>query len=562
MKKVIISLVLALCSFSAFPQIIAPNPNIPNDPVDYSRLRLPEFEPAYPALFTISTRKEGDHTTMMWMYGQRSMTETFAEDKITIAGMLVHTWNITPEFVEECIQKALDVSGIRTRDKLAKLYEDTPIFKDFTYTYDQWKSDMFGLVTGTVGFVVPGGPVAQAIYGATTGVVGLAYSNAVGAAGTADNVLGAAGTVASVAPGAAASAIGSGLSSIQIVKLMYDQHGRDKQKWLNRVSLLNMCRIDYFYNLVNMYLRDKCGSFDTVWVLAFPHIDKTMAFQYRGEICSATWHIGLGAIKLVQLDNFGSTAFDGHYFGYLNADVDFDLSNYDSNFVKNITYEEMLGAKGKTNDVWINAMENAKGLARGDISDNLNMYKATPTYVVYGIVNSDTKMRVSYQAPIHIKVEAPLGKDENMLETYPDYFWEYYEDNYTETDLRLSSVMRAMGITVGGRNAEFKYDVHRHKAYTARQLQTHEVFTEEEKVEGSEVIFKSTKGGEKSEARIPVTTMLGGDNIQTTIPSGTARILWTTEIQPAPRDAKQATEDQWRELFRKYDLQFNLRKPY
>ncbi|MCQ2137805.1 MAG: hypothetical protein MJY60_03785 [Bacteroidales bacterium] len=557
MRKFIISLVLALCSFSAFPQIIAPNPNIPDDPVDYSRLRLPEFEPAYPALFTISTRKEGDHTTLMWMAGQKSMSETFAEDKITVAGMLVHTWNITPEFVEECIQKALDKSGIGSRKELARLYKVTPIFKDFTYTTNQWKSDMFGFVTGVVGFVVPGGPVAQAIYGTTTGVAGLAYSNAVGAAGTADNVLGAAGVVTSVAPGAAASAIGNGLSSIQIVKLMYDQHKRDNQKWMNRASLLNMCRIDYFYNLVNMYLRDNCGSFDTVWVLAFPHVDKTMAFQYRGEVCSATWHIGLGAIKLVQLDNFGSTAFDGHYFGYLNADVDFDLSNYDKNFVKDITYEDLLGANGKSDNPLINAIEKFKVTA--DLGYDLNFYKALPTYTVYGIMNNASSMRVSYQAPIHIKVEAPLGKDENMLETYPDYFWDYYEENHTETELRLSSVMRAMGINIGGRDAEFKYEVQHHKAYTARQLQTHEIIKEEEEVAGSEVIYKTSKGGENNETRIPVTKMLEGDNIQTTIPSGTARILWTTEIQPAPRDAKQATEDQWRELFRKYDLQFNLR---
>lgn len=557
MKKILTILAAALMCFCAYAQI-ARNPSITNDPVDYTRLRLPTDEPALPVFYTLIFTKEHDHERMMAMLGGlEGMSGAFAEDKITLMGSLIHTWDITPEYVEDCIQHALKTSGIGSRAELARLYKVTPIFKDFTYTNAQFGSDMFGFVTGIAGFLIPSGTVASTIYGATTGAAGLAISNATGGAGAVDNALGTAGTIAAVVPGEAASAAGNGLSAIQILKLMRDQHNRDIQKWENRVHLLNMARIDYFYNLVNMYLRNGITEERSVWVLATHRIDKTMPFQFRRSMCSATWHINIGALKLVPLDNFGTFDFEGHYFGYLNADVSFDLSNYDKNFSKALTYEQSLGLKGDQGDLMKNAMDNNKD-ASYDIGGQMNFYRAMG-YSISNVINNGSKLRVSYRSPIHIKIEAPIDYDEKVIETHPDYFWDAYETKYTEKELHWSEVMRAMGINIGGRDADVKAYISIHKGYTAVNSQTKEKIQEEEIVNRSGSIHKYIYNGKADETKLTLDEALRGEDILTTIPGGLVNILWTAEIKPAPRNAKASTEAQWRDWFKKYDLSFNFR---
>ena len=583
MKKILTVAALVLGCICASAQI-GPNPSIPNDPVDYSRLRLPTNEPAYPAFYTITFEKEDDFERLMWFMGEREAKEAFAIDKLSLVGTLVHTWDITPEFVEACIQKALRVSKIGTRRELARLYEVTPEFKDFTYTDEQFGSDMFGFVTGALGFVVPGGPIAEAIYGAVTGTGGLLISNSINHADNLDNALGTAGTLSAVAQGGAlqdavqsgtavaelsdagagsvASGIGNVLTAISMLKLMWDQKQRDNQKWANRVHLMNMCRIDYFYNLVNKYLREDNDDPDKVWVLGFPQIDMTLPFQFRGVMCSANWHISLGALRLNYLEDFNTYDFEGHYYGYFNADVSFDLSKYDSSFIQNVTYEELLGAKGKSN-VFINSMESQKGmLAAGDLRYDLNFYKALPGHSVYGIINSGTNLKMSYRSPIHIRVEAPVvvqTEEDKYIEKAPDYFWDFYEDKYTESSLRLSSVMSAMGINIGGRDADVKYDCTLHKAFSAVDNLTKVRVTEEEEMYGDVAIFRSSDGEKTTETKIPMKEMLDNFDIPVTIPAGMARIVWTSEIVPPPTDAKKAAEDKWKEMFQKYGITSNLR---
>lgn len=127
----------------------------------------------------------------MWFMGERETKEAFAVDKLTMMGTLVHTWDITPEFVE-------------------------------------------------------------AIYGAVTGTTGLLISNSINHSDDIDNALGTAGTLSSVAQGGAladavesgttvaelsdagagsvASGIGNALTAISMLKLMWDQKKRDNQK--------------------------------------------------------------------------------------------------------------------------------------------------------------------------------------------------------------------------------------------------------------------------------------------------------------------------------------------
>ena len=50
-----------------------------------------------------------------------------------------------------------------------------------------------------------------------------------------------------------------------------------------------------------------------------------------------------------------------------------------------------------------------------------------------------------------------------------------------------------------------------------------------------------------------------GDYISYTIPPGKFTLFLTQEIQPAPREALEATKEDWAELFKKYNLKMNLK---
>lgn len=583
MKKIFTILAFALACLSVNAQI-APNPDIPNDPVEYSRLRLPTEEPAIPAFFTLIFNKNHEHDRVMAYLDQSEWgdTDAFSEYWMTILGSIIHTREITPEFVEECIQRALRTSGIGTREELAGLYAATPEFKDFTYTDQQFAMDMLTLFSAGWGFVSPGGALAGAIVGTAANATGVIVSEHNGLGDEYDSILGYAGASASelslsqeigllneasfdsnAIQSAADDAfhisnIGNVISCVQVAKLMYDQNQRDQQKWANREHLLNMRRIDYFYNLVNAYLKFFSVDNDTVWVLAFPQIDQTMPFQYGNEMCEANWHLSLGALRLVPLENFGTYQFEGHYFGYLNADVSYDLSKYDAKFVRNTTYEELLGVKGDRGNIGLNMFDNGIDTSY-DIGGNMNFHRAAGD-VITGVINAGSKIHVKYSSPIHIKVEVPTGGNKSkVIETYADYFWDYYENKYTEKELHWSSLMDAMGVEVGNRDAKTAYDVSIHKAYTATNLLTDSVIREEEQVDNGKAVFKYSDGKKKDETELPIKEFLDHMGVPTTIPGGVANILWTAEIQPAPDNAKKITEDQWRDWFIKYDLNPTLK---
>lgn len=580
MKKIFTILTFALACLSANAQI-APNPAIPDDPVEYFRLRLPTEEPALPAFLTLTFSKNHEHDKLMAFLDKSEWgdTDAFSEYWMTILGSIIHTREITPEFVEECIQRALRTSGIGTRAELARLYAITPEFKNFTYTNQQFAMDMLTLFSAGWGFVSPGGALAGAIVGTAANATGVIVSQHQGLWDDIDTAINYTGMATSelslaqeigefntygqpAAPSATEtfhlSTIGNVISCAQIAKLMADQYERDQQKWANREHLLNMRRIDYFYNLVNAYLKFFSVDNDTVWVLAFPQIDQTMPFQYGNEMCEANWHLSLGALRLVPLENFGTYQFEGHYFGYLNADVSYDLSKYDSKFVRNTTYEKLLGVKGDRGNTGLNAFDNGIDTAY-DIGGNLNFRQAAGE-VITGVVNAGSKIHVKYSSPIHIKVEVPTcGARKRNITTYLDYFWDYYEDKYTEKELHWSSLMDAMGVQVGNRDAKTEYDVSIHKAYTATNTLTKVVTKEEEIVDSDKAVFKYSDDKGHDETELPIKEFLDHVDVPTTIPGGVAEILWTAEIQPAPDNAKKTTEDQWRDWFIKYDLNPTLK---
>lgn len=571
MKRFLTILSLTLICGAVSAQIV-PNPNIPNDPVDYSRLVLPTNEPALPTFFTVDFELSDTHTQLMAFLGEEDRQKMTSMDKVTLRGKLVHTWNITPEFVEECIQKALAKSGIGSRARLAQIYRDTPVFKDFTYTNRQFASDMFGFVSSVVGVAVPAvvdlAPIVTMTYGATTGSVGLLMSNLgtdpkdIDTLGTALGIAGIASSAFEGAmPGAVTSTVGNGLTAAQMFLVMKQQHDRDVQKYENRAYIVNMARVDYFYHLVNMYLCYDMPAFDRVWVLAFPQSEITIPYNFRGVTCKVNWRFNMGAIQLRGLNpkpgDVPEYDFEGEYFGYFNAAASYDLSEYDKKWLGDVKFLELIGAKGDNASPFVNSAAHTKGIVDADpLRSEVNMYKSLPDYIVSSVINEPTNMKVEYASPIHLRIEAPISRKDAVFERHPDYFWDYYEDTNTETAVNKSDVMRAMGVTVGGREADVKPHFEIYKGYTAMSKNgaSGKIRRSEYVVKDNYCFRDDSDGREPVTNTFPILDVLKAEGVSVTVPDGMLHVIWSAEIMPPPRNARWATEQDWKKLFDKYKV--------
>lgn len=583
MKKYLITIsAFLLALMQSFAQI-APNPSIPNDPVDYSRLRLPSDEPSIPALFTMRLEGEDDHTQMMnfLTFLEKQDSVTVMENVMHCRGELVHSYNITPDFVEWCIKRALIDSRLDTRDELARLIAATPELKEYRLSTEQWANDMLNLAIASGSLIIPMGRVGGAIYGAGSTAVGYASSALTDSSMDAiDHGLNAGGLSVTayqtiVNPkelskaGKISKGLGTAVSVAQLAKMTYAQFERDQQKCANWVHLLNMCRIDYFYNLVNKYLREGAGAYQKVWLLAISPESKTLPFNYRGEMCSVTWKIAGGALKLIPLPKYygdpRDASFEGEYFGYLNAVADFDLSNYDSNYVGKTTVEDVLGLNGDSENPFVNIVAESKPIVAADaVRSSLNGYKVDPLYSVSGVKNGASQLKITYASPMYVKIEMNDSPEVNFLEISPTYFWDLVEFEDDPLTFNKEGVMDAMGLTQSSKEGDVKLDYSFEKGFTAIS----------EKLGHKVVVKEGVKGGKysfyESDSRSGITSFEHsakealnasgpGDYISYTIPPGKFTLFLTQEIQPAPREALETTKEDWAELFKKYNLKMNLK---
>lgn len=555
MKRNIITFILSLLCVGAFAQI-APL-GIANDPIDYSRLDLPTDEPSYVARFTMNIDGAVHNDALKYMadVALLNLEEISSTHQVHCSGQLIHAFDISPEYVERCIQDAFRTAKINGRDELAKMLKDTPKFKDFTYTKEKFLDEMFSMATSViptngVGTIVATGTglVLSARAGSFDGVAGA--STAIGieqglieAVGGESNVLGAAGQA---------------LTAYSMYNMLSDAYDRDMQKYDNWVNMLNMARIDYFYHLVNMYLRINAKGMDKVWIVSIPEKHETLPVTFRGEPCEVTWTIKAGAIRLqnpVIISSTDGADFDGEYFGHFDAVASFNLSNYDTKYIAKS--KDPSDPSGLSEHV---EKKQYAGLmvANDEVRSKLNMYLAmaeeNSNLAVSNIHNSATGLYIHYMSPIHISIEKPDFKGSTHLEAAPEYFWDFYDSKLMEGHIDKSAVMNAMGLTLRGKDSDVDFRLTLDKRYTFSDLLNQNVEKVREYVNGGNLILD--QNGYTSST--PVKEADLGSDIPSNIPRGTLFISWATEVKPPQRSPRDLTKEKWKEVFDKYSMPFNL----
>lgn len=549
MKRTVTTFILSLLCVGAYAQI-APVPGIPNDPVDYSRLQLPSDEPSYVARFTmnIDGAVHNDAFNTLKDVATLNFENMSSTHQVHCYGQLIHAFDISPEYVEQCIQDALRESKINTRAELARLLRESPRFKDFSYTKEQFLDEMFSMATA----VVPTSGVGT-IVATGTGLVLSARAGSFDGVGAASAGVGLEAGFVEAAGGQAnvLGAVGKGFSAYSLKNILSDAYDREMQKWDNWVHMLNMARIDYFYHLVNRYLITNARGLDKVWIVSIPEKHQTLPITFRGEPCEVTWTVKAGAIRLQSpaiITNPEGAVFDGEYFGHFDAVASFNLSNYDSNYI----------VKGKGISEHVTSTEYA-GLAGSDgVRNLLNTYIAmsedNPNIAVSNIHNSATSLNIHYKSPIRITLEKSIVDSQTYLEAEPEYFWYFYDKENLEGLIDKSAVMNAMGLSDRGRDSDVDFRMSLDKRFTYSNLLEKKVTKVREYV--SEGKFILDENGYLSIN--PLKEEDFGPDIFSDIPRGTLFVSWATEIKPDPRSPRDLTKDKWKEVFDKYSLPFNL----
>lgn len=575
MRNISITIILSLICCGASAQV-AHITNILNDPVDYSRIVLPTDEPAYPALFVmnIDGAEHNDGFKTIRDAASLNVKELINNKQFFARGQLIHTWDIPPEFVEQCIQDALKRSGIGTREELARMIKNMPVFRDFDYDTDDWMNDMFTIVSA----VVPTKGAASVAM-TSAGIIFSAKANAIdglGAASTFANLQNgfveavqgengfalfeAAEDVAGEAVEGKFKILGrtaKALSYAQVVTLTIDAVKRDWKKGDNWIHLSNMRRIDYFYHLVNMELRVlSSNKYKKVWVVSIPDSYATIPVSFRGETCSMTWHLKAGALKLQNLPKkvaVEEADFDGEYFGYFNAVADFDLTNYDENYI-----DKDKGAVAHIETQEYKGLVSADDPFRSGLNTSLASSRDFPYIKVEDIKNEKTSLSIKYKSPIRIRLERPPFYDDSFAECRPSYLWDFYDnDTDTESIIDKNEVMKAMGLSESfSREGDVIFNMNLYKAYTLCNDQEGKTTRMEERV-GVLDTYTVEENGVKTTEK-PLREISFGFSIPMDIPEGTLYISWGTEIKPEKRSPIDITEEQWKPLLEKYRIHKDL----
>jgi len=297
MKRTILFLIL-LSAISI--QVSAQFRQKEGDPIDYTRIRLP--------------REPGSHPLTYTIYSEDFMVQI----PMAFKGELIRTREIGPSLLEKAVQMALDRTGT-TRAQIAKWNEQVKMAKDINYSMDDFIKDL-GTMTG---------------YGDAADLIRLlgGYTQPLDVFNDKTKL----DALMKELLKQSSESAGFILDYMEKLEVFLKARERDKQKWDNRIANYAAEDLAKFYKEANHCLRQIAKGEDIRWMLLVEG-SVNAPVRFEGVKCVQQWTLKMQLDKMYPLDdeeaenNFFNT-FQGKYYGMLEAEAVYDLSNYDSQYL-------------------------------------------------------------------------------------------------------------------------------------------------------------------------------------------------------------------------------------
>lgn len=306
-------LLLFFMTVGIIAQIPAQFRQVKGDPIDYSRLQMPREQGSYPVTYTI--------------YYEVSRIGL----PITFYGELIRTREINTKVREKAIQTALDRQGIN-RQQIAKWNEQVAQAKETNYSTEQFLDDI-GKMSGY-------GNIADviAMLGGVKDPKGWLKNQVEQQTSRESLIKELLSQIDAV--GEAISGLDKIQSFLDKIDVIENARERDKQKWANRIASYAAEGLAAFYKEANIALRQFAHGEDVRWMIRVQ--GKGVApFEYEEVMCSQEWTLNMVLDKVrdpeaeeketMDDETFFNT-FVGSYYGWLEAEAIYDLSNYDANY--------------------------------------------------------------------------------------------------------------------------------------------------------------------------------------------------------------------------------------
>lgn len=297
MKRTILFLIL-LSAISI--QVSAQFRQKEGDPIDYTRIRLP--------------REPGSHPLTYTIYSEDFMVQI----PMAFKGELIRTREIGPSLLEKAVQMALDRTGT-TRAQIAKWNEQVKMAKDINYSMDDFIKDL-GTMTG---------------YGDAADFIRLlgGYTQPLDVFNDKTKL----DALMKELLKQSSESAGFILDYMEKLEVFLKARERDKQKWDNRIANYAAEGLAKFYKEANHCLRQIAKGEDIRWMLLVEG-SVNAPYRYNNVKCVQQWTLKMQLDKMYPLDdeeaenNFFNT-FQGKYYGMLEAEAVYNLSNYDSQYL-------------------------------------------------------------------------------------------------------------------------------------------------------------------------------------------------------------------------------------
>ena len=297
MKRTILFLIL-LSAISI--QVSAQFRQKEGDPIDYTRIRLP--------------REPGSHPLTYTIYSEDFMVQI----PMAFKGELIRTREIGPSLLEKAVQMALDRTGT-TRAQIAKWNEQVKMAKDINYSMDDFIKDL-GTMTG---------------YGDAADLIRLlgGYTQPLDVFNDKTKL----DALMKELLKQSSESAGFILDYMEKLEVFLKARERDKQKWDNRIANYAAEGLAKFYKEANHCLRQIAKGEDIRWMLLVEG-SVNAPYRYNNVKCIQQWTLKMQLDKMYPLDdeeaenNFFNT-FQGKYYGMLEAEAVYNLSNYDSQYL-------------------------------------------------------------------------------------------------------------------------------------------------------------------------------------------------------------------------------------
>ena len=297
MKRTILFLIL-LSAISI--QVSAQFRQKEGDPIDYTRIRLPRGPGSHPLTYTI--------------YSEDFMVQI----PMAFKGELIRTREIGPSLLEKAVQMALDRTGT-TRAQIAKWNEQVKMAKDINYSMDDFIKDL-GTMTG---------------YGDAADFIRLlgGYTQPLDVFNDKTKL----DALMKELLKQSSESAGFILDYMEKLEVFLKARERDKQKWDNRIANYAAEGLAKFYKEANHCLRQIAKGEDIRWMLLVEG-SVNAPYRYNNVKCVQQWTLKMQLDKMYPLDdeeaenNFFNT-FQGKYYGMLEAEAVYNLSNYDSQYL-------------------------------------------------------------------------------------------------------------------------------------------------------------------------------------------------------------------------------------